>query len=301
MQNNAAQAQGQGAVGIPLQMWSHHFDKLHMELKTGNVLSSMKTFDGEGQSKFTEWLRDMEKAKVITAADDDNMRRLAAQTLHGPASEFVIRLTKETPRITWLELKNQLRKRFSDLADSQFARQALKRLKQGTGESTHNFAERIRIAAEEAYPGEDLNAPVIQGSMIEVFIDGIGSDHVARKLIKAKPDTLKRAVEVSTGEELASKAFSLRRRDDSYAQPEPMDCSPYSSQQKDTSMNTMATLVTTVGQLAEQVSQLTKMVKEQKKDKTFPGKFKFTEDGKPICTKCDKPGHIGRKCRNTKN
>lgn len=295
MQNQGQQGQAQqGAVGIPLQIWSHHFDKLHMELKTGNVVSSMRTFDGEGQTKFTEWLRDMEKAKVITGADDENMRRLAAQTLHGSASEFVIRVTKESPRITWVELRSQLRKRFSDLADVQFARQALKRLKQGLSEGTHNFAERIRIAAEEAFPGEDPNTATIQVTMIEVFIDGLGSDYVAKKLIKLKPDTLKKAVEIATGEELASKAFTMRRRE------EPMDIDYFrGNTPKESNSDTMSALLTSVSKLTEQMTKLTEVVMKDRKGKGH-NPYKYTKDNKPICAKCDLPGHIAKNCRRNK-
>ena len=284
-----AQAQG---VAIPLNVWSAHFDQLRMELRTKNVLDSIRKFDGEGQQKFTDWLRDMEKARVTTQGDDPQMKRLAALTLVGPASEFVLRTVREDPLITWADLKKALRERYSNLADEQFARQVLKRLRQGASEGLQNFAERIYIAAEEAFVGQDLTSAVIQQNLVEVFVDGLISGHIARKLIKTKPATLTDAVKVASGEDLATKAYNLRRGE------VPMEVDVMGAGAS--TSTAMSTLINSVSQLTEQVGKLTKMVTTTNKGKGGgrgrAPTFKYTGTGDPICAKCDQPGHIRRDC-----
>lgn len=279
-------------VAIPLQVWSQHFNQLHMELRTKNALDAIRKFDGEGQQAFSSWLRDMEKARLTTQGDDAQMKRLAALTLVGPASEFAIRTSRENPLMTWAEFKRALKERYSNLADEQFARQVLKRLRQGAAEGVQNFAERILIAAEEAHAGADLTAPVIQQNLVEIFVDGITSKYVARKLIKLKPATLADAVRVATGEDLASKAFELRRGE------EDMEIDLLGAVASPPSSN-MAALMATVGQLTEQVSKLTTMVAKSQSvrpRKGRAGNFRFTTEGKPICAACDQVGHIRTNC-----
>ena len=33
--------QPQPGVGVPLSIWTHHFDQLHMELRANNVIAQM--------------------------------------------------------------------------------------------------------------------------------------------------------------------------------------------------------------------------------------------------------------------
>ena len=103
-------------VGIPLEIWSHHFDQLHQELRTQNTSGNVRKFDGEGHQQFIDWLRDMERCKITIRADDERMRTLALNTLTGPAAEFCLRTIKAEPRISWMALQLELKERYSDLA-----------------------------------------------------------------------------------------------------------------------------------------------------------------------------------------
>ena len=75
-----------------------------------------------------------------------------------------------------------------------------------------NFAERIFVAAAEAYPGRGaVEDAVVQQTLVDIFIDGVISNTKAQKLIKAKPATLRAAITLATAEQQAVRAFNLRR------------------------------------------------------------------------------------------
>lgn len=288
-QNNPPQAGPGPGVAIPLQMWSHHFDQLHMEMRANNAVSQIRRFDGEGHERFSDWLRDMEKAKLTVRADDERMRTLAVQTLSGPAAEFCMRIIKDDARMTWRDLRTRMRQRYSDLADAQYAKQTLRRLRQHRTESVQNFAERILLSASEAYPDDDLAGPVVQQTLVEVFVDGVQKDHIARKLIKAAPATLAAAVDLATSEQQAARTFDLRRGE------EPMEIGAVGG------TNPLSELTTTVNLLAENMAKLTTMMngsrkQQQKAKKRANTEYQWAGDGQPICANCKVVGHYQRAC-----
>ena len=143
----------------------------------------MKSLTGEGGRNLKVWIKDMEKVGMTINRDDERMKVLAIQTLKGSAAKFVSRALCQNPQITWPALIQQLRNRFSDTLDVQLAMQCLRRLTQNTGESVQGFAECIVDLAEEAYNTVNLNDPIIQFQLKDIFLDGIKDDSIARKII----------------------------------------------------------------------------------------------------------------------
>ena len=139
------------------------------------------------------------------------MKSLALQTLSSLASAFLVRYLRDHPQSDWSNAKAALKGRFSDLADTQFAAQQLRRLKQKSSENVQAFAERIYSLAEEAYPGQDLSNAVLQKQLTELFIDGVSEDTIVRKLIRERPATLEAAIRTAAYEQQTSKTFNLRR------------------------------------------------------------------------------------------
>ena len=90
------------------------------------------------------------------------MRSLAISTLTGPAADFLWRIIEHTPEVTWNQIKDALKQRYSDISDVLYARWSMRGLVQTKTESVQNFGERIIAVAREAYPGQDLNDPTIQ-------------------------------------------------------------------------------------------------------------------------------------------
>ena len=54
-------------------------------------------------------------------------------------------------------------------------------------ESVQNFGESIIAAAQEAYPGQDLNDPTIQGHLVEIFASGLRSPGIMKLILRKRP------------------------------------------------------------------------------------------------------------------
>ena len=84
-----------------------------------------------------------------------------------------------------MALQLELKERYSDLADVQYAKQTLRRLRQNCDESVGNFAECIFVAAAKAYPGRGaLEDAVVQQTLVDIFIDGVISNTILRNQLK---------------------------------------------------------------------------------------------------------------------
>ena len=206
-----------------MAMFSHHFHELQIELRAQGVFSQIRVFLGEGNKRFQEWVRDMERARVTLRADDHRMQVLALQSLGGQAAEFCTGLARDGQQLTWEELKRKLKERYSDMADMLYARKSLRHLKQRKGESVQNFHDRLMAVAVEAFQDLDLRTDIIQQQLIEVFVDGLLSDSVARKLIKCKPDTVQGALEIAMEDQQTTRSFNLRRGPSTEVEPMDMD------------------------------------------------------------------------------
>ena len=184
-----------------IQGWEPHFRDIQLELRSQGLSGSIRRFSGESNESFREWMADMEKAAKILAEDDERLRALALQTLSGTAGEMVARVLNEAPQITWKELKYRLTQRYSDTADREYSRQLLKRKVQRKEESVTAYFESLLTIAREAYGEQDLNNRWIQSMLVEIFIDGVCDNRVARKLIQRKPNTLHEALDIALQEQ----------------------------------------------------------------------------------------------------
>ena len=61
------------------------------------------------------------------------------------------------------------------------AQQKLRRLTQQKGESVQTVLKRILSLADDAYPGHNIDNPLIQCVLSDAFIDELLDDHIASK------------------------------------------------------------------------------------------------------------------------
>ncbi|KAK6173621.1 hypothetical protein SNE40_017038 [Patella caerulea] len=286
---------------IPSQLLSKNFQDIKLELRAQNILSQIKSFSGEGYKRFSEWLKELEQARMLISADNKRMIALALQTSTAMAGEFITRYVREHPGSTWDRLKEVLKNRFGDYTDAQCALQKLKKLKQGQGETEQCFGDRIKSLSEEAYSYEHLKISIVQSILVDIFIDGVRDDRTVNKLIRDTPTTLDVALEKAISDQLTPRAFQLRRR----VFEEPMEIDQLSSLQR-----TNKELRDKTDKLSENFERLlllnerimqTPSTQDRKQFNTpaspVQSNFKWTEDGKPICCRCSRAGHIGRNCR----
>ena len=122
------------------------------------------------------------------------------------------RKIKANPHITFDEIKKVMTVQ-SDLADVQLALCQLRKTRQRPDENVQNYAERLIVLCDDAYPGDNLTVDHIQKQLVETFTDGVKDNAIARKLIREKPITLEKALEIATQEQQTARAFELRREE----------------------------------------------------------------------------------------
>lgn len=277
---------------------------IKFELRSQNILKSVKDFDGEGSKRFRDWIKDLERVGTIVNADDDRYKAFALQTLKGSAADFLSRILKLHPRLTWRELKQILVQQYSDTADSQMAKSKLRRLAQKKGETIQNFAERIFHLADEAYIGHNMSDPLIQNVLVDTLIEGVASDAISRKLIRDRPNSLDNALAIAIKEQQDAKSFEIRRRIE-----EPMEIGMVQTQSRiDTLAQAMASMESKLDSILavdnkpqfqpqNSSTQYNKVYKPQNRAPQYNKVYQWTQDHKPICYFCKKIGHIEKKCR----
>ena len=78
------------ATEHPFSLLAGTMADLCNELKVAQGGALVQAFNGEGHTKFTNWLRDMERTKLRIQGNDERMRGLALATLKGNAAEFLV-------------------------------------------------------------------------------------------------------------------------------------------------------------------------------------------------------------------
>ena len=153
----------------------------------------------------------MEWVGNMIDAVGERYKLLALQTLRGPAADFVAWRLEETHNMNWQQLKQQLLRQCSYEGEAHLALLKLRWLKQAKEESVQNFGRQLSRAGE-TYVGQNPNNPLIQSAVVEVLVEGVGNNIIARRLIRVSPDTLGETLTIATKEQQAAKSFSLRRR-----------------------------------------------------------------------------------------
>lgn len=178
---------------------------------TQNAHTAVERFTGDPK-KFSAWIKSMDKYILIVGGDKDSMKTFALQSSEGAVADFLLRYYQDNPDCRWKTVYEQLRARFGEIVDAQHALQLLRSTKQRTGETSPIFAERLLRAAEDAWPGQDLNTPLIEQQMVGIFTDGLTDNAVARKVMREGPEDFKGAVQIAMSEERMGRRFELRNR-----------------------------------------------------------------------------------------
>ena len=154
---------------------------------------------------------------------------------------------------------------------------------------------RLVVLCDDAYPGDNITVDHIQKQLVETFTDGVKDNAIARKLIREKPITLEKALEIATQEQQTARAFELRREET----PMEVDAISKIEQTMEKHINDLISKVDTA--LSMIVSAVQTQNTPQEKTFAYKKKYEFTKDGKPICAYCKKIGHIRAKCKARPN
>lgn len=276
------------AADMMPEVLAQSFRALQLEIRAGNLGERITDFSGDNSRRYHAWIRDLETTGLAAEATDSTMRALAVRSVRGHAAEFLSRVISESPQITWADLKQKMKAHFSDDGDREIALQKLRKLKQNKGESIQAFGERIRKIAVDAYPGQDLDNPVICDTLVGTLIEGTVSDRIATKLLRSKPDSFEAAMGMALREQQTSRLFELRRKE------EAMEVDVVQQSPQNPSVEVLEGLVARLESIEKRAFQKPKSNKKQ----NFKPANRFTDDGRPICNFCNKVGHKWKECRS---
>ena len=255
-----------------------------------NTNSLVSNFEGNPK-KFKTWLKEIEKYSILMGAADEQKRYIAFQSSSGPVSDCILRFLGQDPQPDWPTLREQLRQRFGEAQDMAQALAKLRRMRQGKSETVQVFSERIVDMANDAFPGENLDNPLIARQLVEVFIDGLLQPSVARRLIKDPPGQFREAVRRAAAEQDDLVRIHTRGRDEA-----PMD------------INAVSRNPVTKGACHSCGGQghWRRDCPSKGKgggNKKAPQKGKGSKNDRPqgkskqtLCWGCDQPGHVKRDC-----
>ena len=169
-------------------------------------------------------------------------------------------------------------------------------------------------------------------TLVETFQKGVTDDRLARNLIRKIFDTLERAVEYATEEQVAERTFEMYRN---HPVPEPMEVDVV---QNNGTEESLGAIQKSIKELNVKLERVAKQVKRPTNnpnhvpvpsrpnppfgrqqtpyvpngpvpDVTVPPppfvpapaaatKYRWTADGRPICAACGRTGHVQRRCRS---
>ena len=292
-----------GAASDSFRLLSTTMTDLCNEMKVAQGGSLVQPFSGEGHSQFSTWVKEMERTKLRINGTDERMRSLALATLKGAAADFLVRLLKNNPRLSWREILHELKGRYCDLADARYAKQTLRALEQTKTESVQNFSERIYLAAQEAFPGQDLDEDTtLQGILIDALVNGLRSVSITRHLIRTNPRTFREAVNNAAQEQQTLRSIKLQQATKRAEEPMEVDHNDLEflvqpSRRPDSLEGQMTEIAESVRQLVRRQDELERSAQVGKGNKRRP---KTDKDGRLICYQCNKPGHIARNCKQSR-
>ena len=167
---------------------------ISQELSSLGTLNRITPFNGSDLSKFRIWTRDVSKQCAILGLNEDAKKRVLFSTANGPVSLFLERFLRDNETATYKQILDELRKRFSNTANTHAAQQALRHLKQSPQENVQTFYEKVLDLAEQAFVDDAINDPGNQNQLLTLFIDGLADVRIRKCVIRKRPKTLNDAL-----------------------------------------------------------------------------------------------------------
>ena len=169
---------------------------------------------------------------MITGCNDDKLKMLALHTADRPLSQYIHSWLSAHQYQKWLQLRTELQMRFAEVIDKSYALWLLRRIRQERNENVQIYAERLLNLAEDDFQGEGQNpaelAP-IERQLVGFFTDGLYYDYLKTKVMREKPEELRRTLAIAMAEQNLRKRFNLKTgrqlEDCEYRDIEPIDVS----------------------------------------------------------------------------
>ena len=178
-------------------------------ISTQTISQVVQSFDGNSK-EFKNWIKNVEKYGTLTNLDENKLKFVAYQSSKGLVSDYIHRFLTDDSTGTWTDLKEQLKLRFAEIQDPQYAFSLLKTTKQKTDENVQIYAERLLSLATDAYENIEGNLDYKEKQLVEIFIDGLSHDYLRLKLMRENHATLSNALKSAIHEQSVRARFELR-------------------------------------------------------------------------------------------
>lgn len=275
--------------------------------------------DGSSHQEVREWLKEMD----VTANQTQWTIYIACRTAKGDLRheiERFLRGQQDRHNVDWGALKAHLQTSFLSPHEKEKLRHDLRKINQSAYESITSYARRFRELADIAYPtarvaGQDVRNEDQNEILLAAFTSGLRERSILKRLIKeGQPETYERAVTLVTKYESDEYKFKIALKGATVMrEEEPMEVGAIfrvankPEKPQDPEVQEIKRQVTGLTeQFTKLMATLQKNGEIQKGGKTRNGgskenahskpRYRFTEEGKPICNHCNRQGHTRRVC-----
>lgn len=176
----------------------HPRDVTHDDKRTATQISVKRTFKGDGDDIWSEFIRYFENIAELNLWNDDRKRRVLFTVLRGQAQTYAYGLS-DFQRSDYNSLKSALDERFGhrSMKESYVAEAKLRRKRDS--ESFRDFGQAIEDLYRRAYSN---NREYVQESSMKTFMDNCSEVEDFRLAVKrTRPKTLQDAITASMQEE----------------------------------------------------------------------------------------------------
>lgn len=192
-----AQTAGEASMIESFKLLATEMSNVTNVLAAQGITQLCEKFNGNPK-QFRDWSKSIEKFAKLANCDDKKTILLAFQMSTGAVSGYIQRYTESNPSHTWLQIKQALALRFSDVTDPYVAMTMLRKIKQNVGENVQQYTERLLSLAEEAFVGQ--SGPFVERQLIEMFVDGLCAEQLKLTILRRGPATLQDALNIAVTE-----------------------------------------------------------------------------------------------------
>lgn len=264
--------------------------------------------DGTNKTALREWLEEISSAKEWCNATDAVTLYTVGYLVKGRLDLAIRNWIRDYDTaqvdITWQLIRTRIAGEFLDADEGEHLRKKLERMKQSVTQDVKEFSREFDQAVHLAYTDAELGIPLILERVVRSFIAALREENVKMLVHMGRPTTLKAAYDAGRTADRA-RTLSIEERNE-----EPMEVglvktvpvAPASVPRNET-----AALIDTIDMLRKNLQAVE--VRVSRAEGKHPmrrgrgagpvhlkvqGMLQWTADGRPICYRCQKPGHMAK-------
>ncbi|KAF0314566.1 hypothetical protein FJT64_015007 [Amphibalanus amphitrite] len=158
------------------------------------LLTNFENFTGENKQAWGQWYRRF-RAKTAAFSEEKRLQGLLS-LLQGGALDYFASLSEDVQG-SLQQTVAALEARFGTAKNAMQAQAELASIRQQPGEATRDFADRVRQAGREAYPGAAAGDPSVEATIVSRFVCGLRDEQLRMRVLTKDPASLMEAMDVA--------------------------------------------------------------------------------------------------------